>query len=77
MSTLNGGVADCKAVDVFEDRHLSLLAGLPRMPPDQFSFDGLEERLDCRIVITIALSGHRYFEPVRAQNFLIVVRTLL
>jgi len=33
-------------VYVFEDRHFSLPAGLPRMPPDQFSFDGLEERLD-------------------------------
>ena len=47
------------------------------MPPDQFSFDGLKERLDRRIVIAIAFARHRYLEPMLAQDFLIVMRTVL
>jgi len=66
-----------EAVDVFKDRHLGLPSGLPWMPPDQFSFDGLEERLDCRIIVTIALTAHRYLEPMLAQDLLIIVRTIL
>ena len=42
-----------EAIDVFEDRHLSLPPRFPRPSPDQFSLDGLEERLDRRIVIAI------------------------
>ena len=33
-------------IDVFEDRHLSLPAGVPRVSPDQFGLDGFEERFD-------------------------------
>jgi hypothetical protein len=33
-------------VDVFKDLHLGQPACLSRMPPDQCSFDGLEERLN-------------------------------
>jgi len=37
-----------EAVDVFEDRHLSLAPCLPGMPLDQFSLDRLEERFDSK-----------------------------
>ena len=66
-----------EAVDVFEDGHLSLAPRLPRMPPDQFCFDGFEERLDGSVVVTIALAAHRYLEAMLAQDFLVVVRTIL
>ena len=62
-----------EAVDVFEDRHLSLSASFPGAPPDQFGLDGFEERLDGRIVITIAFAAHRDPEAVLAQDLLIVV----
>ena len=45
-------------VYIFKDRHLSLAPCLPRMLPDQLCFDGLEERLDRRVVIAIALAAH-------------------
>ena len=66
-----------EAVGVFEDRHFSLPAGFPGMPPDQFGFDGLDERLDSRIVIAISLSTHRDFEAVLSQDFLIIMRAIL
>ena len=47
------------------------------MPPDQFSLDGFEERLDCRVVVTITLAAHRYLEAVLAQYLLVIVRTVL
>ena len=64
-------------VYVFEDRHLSLPLRFPWLPPDQFSFDGLKEGLDCCIVVAISLPRHRHLEPMLAQNFLIVMRTIL
>lgn len=47
------------------------------MPPDQFGFDGLEEGVCSRIVITVNLAAHRYCEPMLAQDLLIVMRTIL
>ena len=69
-----------EAIDVFKDCHLSFPSCFPRMPPDQFCFDGFEERLDhCpagdlqsksaergRVVIAITLAAHRYLEAVLA-----------
>ena len=66
-----------EAVDVLKDGHLRLPAGFPCIAPDQFRFDGLEEGLDCCIVVTISLPRHRHLEPMLAQEFLIVMRTLL
>ena len=66
-----------EAVDVVEDRHLSLPAGVPRVSPDQLCFDRFEERLNRSVVIAIAFSTLRYFEPVLAQDLSIVVRTVL
>jgi len=43
------------------------------MPPDQFSLDGFEERLDGRVVIAITLAAHRHAEPVLAQDLLVIV----
>lgn len=66
-----------EAVDVFKDRHLGLPARFPRSAPDQFRFDGFEERLNSRIVIAISFATHGHFEVVLSQDFLIVVRTIL
>ena len=66
-----------EAVDVLEDRHLSLPAGFPGIPPDQLGLDGLEESLDGGVIIAIAFSTHRHFEVMLAQYFLIIVRTIL
>jgi hypothetical protein len=66
-----------KAVDVFEDRYLSFPAGFPVIAPDQFRLDGFEERRNCGVVITITFSAHRYLEAMLAQDFLVVVRTIL
>ena len=79
-----------EAVDVFhrlavvclqtmrgEDGHLSLSPCFPRMPPDQFCFDGFEEGFHRRIVVAIALATHEHFEAMLSQNFLIIVRAIL
>ena len=58
-----------KAVDVFEDGHPSLASCLLRMPPDQFSFNGLEEGLYCCIVVIIAVATHGQLGAVLTQNF--------
>ena len=64
-------------VYVLEDCYLRLAPRLPSMSPDEFSFYGFEERLDGGIIIAISFARHRYLEPVLAQDFLIVVRTIL
>ncbi len=66
-----------EAVDIFEVRHLSRPGCLPRMTPDQFSFDGLEERFHGSVVVTITFAAHRHFEVMLAQDLLIIVRTVL
>jgi hypothetical protein len=79
-----------KAVDIFrcpaivfletmrgEDRHLSLPACVPCVPPDQFGLDSFEERFNGSIIIAIPFTTHRRFEPVLTQDFLIIVRTVL
>ena len=66
-----------EAVDVVEDRHLSMSACVPCVPPEQLGLDGFEERFNSGVVIAIALSTHGYFEAVLAQDLLIVVRTIL
>ena len=47
------------------------------MPPDQFSFDGFEERFYSGIIVAIALATHRSLEAMLAQDFLIIVGTIL
>lgn len=64
-------------VDVFEDRHFILSAGVPCVPPDQLCLDSFEERLNRRIIIAISFSTHRYFEAELTQDLLIIMRTIL
>ena len=66
-----------EAIDVLEDGHLSLPSRFPRPSPDELGLDGLEERLDSGVVVTIALSAHRHLEAVQAQDLLIIVRAIL
>ena len=66
-----------EAIDVFENCHLSPPTGLPRVPPDQLRFDGLEKRFDSSVIVAITLAAHRYLEVVLVQDFLVVVRTIL
>jgi len=47
-----------EAVDVLKDAGFGLATGFPRPAPSQLGLDGLEERLDNGIVITIALATH-------------------
>ena len=47
-----------EAVDVLKDGGFCLATGFPRPAPDQLGLDGLEERLDNGVVITIALAAH-------------------
>jgi len=42
-----------EAVDILEDDGFGLATGLPRPAPDEFGFDGLEERLDNGVVMAI------------------------
>ena len=66
-----------EAVDVLEDGGLGLAARFPSPAPDQLGLDGLEEGLDGRIVVAVALAAHRYLEGMFAQDLLVVVRTIL
>ena len=47
-----------EAVDVLKDGGFRLAAGFPRPAPDQLRLNGLEERLDSGVVMTIALAAH-------------------
>ena len=51
--------------------------GFASVPPDQLRLNGFEERLHRLIIITIPFAIHRYSEPMLAQEFLVVVRTIL
>jgi hypothetical protein len=64
-------------VVVLRDAGFGLAMGFRNPAPDQFGFDGLEERLDNGLVIAIALAAHRRPQAVFAQTFLVVVRTVL
>ena len=66
-----------EAVDVLEDDGFGFAAGCPRPAPDQFGLDGLEERLDNGVITALALAALRRPQAVVAQNFLVVVRTIL
>ena len=62
-----------EAIDVFKDGDLGLPSRFPRPPPDELSLDGLEERLDSGLGVTIALAAHRHLEAMLTQDFLIVL----
>ena len=56
-----------EAVDVLEDGQLGISARLARPLPDQLRFDRVEERLDGRVNVAVALAAHRYLEPMLAK----------
>lgn len=66
-----------KAVDVFEEGDFDLSAGLPVSAPDQFGLQRLEEAFNGRVVVAIALAAHRNLNSVLAQQFLVIVGTVL
>jgi hypothetical protein len=66
-----------EAVDVFEDRHLSVSACVPCVSPDQFGLDGFEERFKGGVVIAISLAAHRHFKVMLAQDLLVIMGTVL
>jgi hypothetical protein len=66
-----------ETVDVVKDAGFGLATGFPNPAPDQFGLDGLEERLDNGVVIAIALAADRRLHPVFAQDFLVVVQTVM
>ena len=66
-----------EAVDVLEDDGFGFATGCPRPAPVQFGLDGLEERLDNGVIIVLALAALRRPQAVVAENFLVVVRTIL
>ena len=47
-----------EAIDVVKESVAYVDAGLPCMPPDQFSFRGFEEGLDGGIVVTVSSAIH-------------------
>ena len=61
-----------EAIDVFEDRHISLSAEVPRVSPDQFGLDRFEEGFNGGIK-AISLAAYGYLQAMLAQYFLIVV----
>ena len=66
-----------ESVYVFEDCQFRGAARVPRVPPDQFGLDGLEERLDNRVIVAVAFTAHGYLESMLAQTFLVIVRAIL
>ena len=61
-----------EAVYVLEDGGFGLAARFPSPAPDQLGLDSLEEGLDVRIVVAVALAAHRYLEGMFAQDLLVV-----
>ncbi len=47
-----------EAIDILEYRAFCLTACVPTIAPDQLYLDGFKERLNHRIVVTIALAAH-------------------
>ena len=64
-------------VDVSGDGVFGLLAGLPCDWPDQLRLDGLEERLDHRVIKAISLARHRDQNVMAAKLGLVVDGTIL
>ena len=57
-----------EAIDVLEDCQFRVSSRVPRPAPDQLCLDGLEERLNGGVVVTIALAAHGYLEAMLAQD---------
>ena len=60
-------------INVLEDCQFRVSSRVSLPAPDQLCLNGLEEGLDCRVVVTVSLGAHRYLEAVLTQELLIVV----
>ena len=60
-----------------DESHVSLPPGFPCVAPDQFRLDGFDERLTSGVIITIARVADQSFEPMSAQDLLIIVGAIL
>src|SRR4051794_5045237 len=77
---IEGGMAPdgiVEPIDVAANSSVRLLAGVEDGPPDEFGFQGLEERLHHGVVIAIPLAGHRDQDAVLLELGLIVDRAIL
>ena len=66
-----------EAVDVLEERGLSLSACAPVVSPNEFSLQGFEECLDGCIIVAISFPAHRRVKVLLAQDLLIVMTAIL
>ncbi|KPP97529.1 MAG: hypothetical protein HLUCCA12_18175 [Rhodobacteraceae bacterium HLUCCA12] len=66
-----------EAVDVSGGGVFVLLAGLPCDRPDQLRLDGLEERLDHRVVVAVSAPAHRDQDAAFTEQRLVVDRAVL
>jgi hypothetical protein len=66
-----------EAVDLTAEGVLGLGSGLEDGAPDHLGFQGLEERLDNRVVVTIAFPRHGDREAVFPQHGLVLNRAIL
>ena len=51
-----------ETIDVLKEDLCDLISCCPSVSPDQFGFQGFEEGLDGRVVVTVTLAAHRYCE---------------
>ena len=58
-----------EAIDVFEEGDLDVASGVPFAPPDQFGLQGLEEALDGRVIIAVALPLIDTLNPFLHRSF--------
>ena len=57
-------------VDVAANGPVGILAGVEDGPPDEFGFQGFEERLHHGVVVAISLAGHRDQDAVLRERWL-------
>lgn len=57
-----------EAVDIAGNGALGLDAGVEDGAPDKLGFDGLEERLDYRVIVAISFAGHGDADAVATQS---------
>src|SRR3954466_1773066 len=77
---IEGGMAPdgiVEPIDVAANSSVRLLAGVEDGPPDEFGFQGLEERLHHGVVIAIPLAGHRDQDGVFVELGPIIDRAIL
>ena len=66
-----------KSIDVLEHGGFDLTPCLPALPPVKFCLQRFEVGFRDSIVPAISFARHRYLEAVQAEDFLVLVRTIL